>query len=241
MPRLRAVAFDVGDTLIPTQPIMEQSAHSAALTMKELGFINDSNELVQAFFRADSEVEFPHINHFFSDPIIVERAWVAVQRAVSRTSLSSQTVGAAFLAYYRDGLRKAIIPSDNMLSLFANLRRRGLKLGIISNGSLAEQVEVLTRLQLLPHLDDVLISEEVGIEKPDVEIFRLAAERLKVEPSEMLYVGNSWYEDVLGASAAGLQVTLYDPDGSEDSARQALSGVDFSTVRDLKEVLMRLR
>ena len=51
--------------------------------------------------------------------------------------------------------------------------------------------------------DEIIVSGDVGVEKPDREIFALMEEKLGFTPGEMLYVGDNPYNDVDGAAAAG--------------------------------------
>ncbi|HET7342333.1 MAG TPA: HAD family hydrolase, partial [Methylomirabilota bacterium] len=89
-------------------------------------------------------------------------------------------------------------------------RARGLRTGVISNsnGTIAD---ILDELGLARHVEFVLDSSKVGVEKPDPRIFRLALERAGVEPHEAVYVGDLYSIDVLGARAAGLRAILMDP------------------------------
>jgi putative hydrolase of the HAD superfamily len=50
-----------------------------------------------------------------------------------------------------------------------------------------------------------IISEEVGFEKPDPKIFQLSLERLQVESSRAVMVGNMLWEDIKGAENAGIR------------------------------------
>ncbi len=91
-------------------------------------------------------------------------------------------------------------------------RARGLTAGVISNSNGTIRA-TLRALGLLPSLDFVLDSAEVGVEKPDPRIFRLALERARVAPREAVYVGDLYSVDVRGARAAGLDAVLLDPAG----------------------------
>lgn len=62
-------------------------------------------------------------------------------------------------------------------------------------------------------MDTVVISSEAGCEKPDRRIFERALLLAGVEPSECLYVGDNYYDDAVGASAAGMRTLLINPPG----------------------------
>jgi HAD superfamily hydrolase (TIGR01549 family) len=99
--------------------------------------------------------------------------------------------------------------------VLAELRRRGSRLGIVSNsdGRLQEKLEVVG---LAPYFDVVVDSEVVGVEKPEPRIFEIGLEALGTTAERSLYVGDIFSVDVLGARRAGLQAALYDGGGLYD-------------------------
>lgn len=114
----------------------------------------------------------------------------------------------------------------------AELRRRGYRLGVISNAD--GRVEALLEsVGLRPHFELVVDSGLVGIDKPDPRIFHLAAERMGVRPDEALYVGDIYEIDVQGARAAGMDAVLIDPLG----ARGELDCNRIQAIHDLLDVL----
>lgn len=92
----------------------------------------------------------------------------------------------------------------DVLPALAELHERGVKLGVITNGSVRTQEPVIACLGLRPLLDTVLISEREGVRKPDREIFNRALRRLDLSADEAWYVGDHPESDVEGAAAAGL-------------------------------------
>jgi putative hydrolase of the HAD superfamily len=90
------------------------------------------------------------------------------------------------------------------------IRARGVHVAIISNSE--GMLERLFRdLGILAHLDLVVDSGIVGVEKPDPRIFRYAFDRFGVAPTAALHLGDVFATDVLGARAAGCRVALVDP------------------------------
>jgi putative hydrolase of the HAD superfamily len=94
--------------------------------------------------------------------------------------------------------------SAGTLETLAELRRRGMKLGVITNGPREMQRRKLAVLGLERSFDTVVVSGEEGVRKPDAEIFRRALGRLGVAAHEALFVGDHPVADVEGAHGAGL-------------------------------------
>ena len=92
----------------------------------------------------------------------------------------------------------------DVMPTLAELRRRGVALGVLTNGRTLTQQGKLRRLGLEPWLDVTLISEREGVRKPDRRFFDLALERAGVAASQAWHVGDHPMADVAGASAAGL-------------------------------------
>jgi HAD superfamily hydrolase (TIGR01509 family) len=97
----------------------------------------------------------------------------------------------------------------------AALRRvkaAGIVAGVISNSNGSVR-SILEETGLAAHLDFVIDSSVVGVEKPDPRIFELGLGQAAVGPHEAVYVGDLYSVDVLGARGAGLDAVLLDPRG----------------------------
>jgi putative hydrolase of the HAD superfamily len=91
-----------------------------------------------------------------------------------------------------------------VLAVLAQLREHGLRLGIITNGTVRIQEPAIQRLGLSRLMDAILISEREGIRKPEPEIFARAVRTLGMDRSETWHVGDHPEVDVRGAADAGL-------------------------------------
>lgn len=85
------------------------------------------------------------------------------------------------------------------------------RLGVVSNGFPDVQYRKLEALQLRQCFACIVLSEEVGIHKPDPAIFQLAASMVNVRPEACLYVGDLFDVDVVGAKEAGMQACWFNP------------------------------
>jgi putative hydrolase of the HAD superfamily len=99
--------------------------------------------------------------------------------------------------------QKSITIDPNALDVLGALRARKT-LGLVSNFEHPPHIYLLlSRLGLARLFDTVVVSGDVGVEKPDPRIFELALRQVGLEPREAVYVGDT-AEDVQGALAAGM-------------------------------------
>lgn len=92
-----------------------------------------------------------------------------------------------------------------MLALVQSLRDRGTTVGLLSNS----WARTYPMDELLPLFDDIVISGDVGMRKPEAPIFALALQRLGVAPGSALFIDDS-ATNVAGARRAGLRAQLHE-------------------------------
>ena len=90
------------------------------------------------------------------------------------------------------------------LELLQDLRRAGFRLGIISNFDLRLH-QILKHIGVLHLFEQIVVSSQVGAEKPSPRIFEEALRRFAVAPGELLHVGDDEKADGDGARALGIQ------------------------------------
>lgn len=89
-------------------------------------------------------------------------------------------------------------------STLSRWQAAGITLGIVSNFD-SRIYSVLRSLQLAPYFSSVTISTEVGVAKPDRQIFAAALQKHDCPASQAIHIGDSYNEDYQAAKAAGLQ------------------------------------
>jgi putative hydrolase of the HAD superfamily len=99
---------------------------------------------------------------------------------------------------------------EDALPVLEELRRAGLKLGLVSNTG--RDLDEFVRHHSLD-VDVAIGSRAHGFTKPHESIFRAALERLSVEPERAAMIGDSPDDDVDGARALGMTAFLLDRDG----------------------------
>ena len=109
---------------------------------------------------------------------------------------------------------------DDVLPTLADLRERGLKLGLVSNT--ARDLDAFVAHHGLD-VDAALSSRAHGKVKPHASIFRAVLEQLAVEPDAAAMVGDSPDDDVAGARSLGMRAFLLDRDERYPDERDRLT------------------
>ena len=89
------------------------------------------------------------------------------------------------------------------------LRQAGFKIGILTNGNVAVQDGKIDVIGIRPLLDAIVISEAVGLKKPDPAIFLLAAEKIGEAAEACLFVGDNPEVDIVGAAGVKMQTIWF--------------------------------
>jgi HAD superfamily hydrolase (TIGR01549 family) len=106
---------------------------------------------------------------------------------------------------------ESIVPED-VRRVLPQLKEAGYILGVISNRDKPFH-DLLDDHGIGQFFDFSLAAGEVNVFKPDPGVFEYGLQRVKLSAREVVYVGDNYYADVVGARRAGLQPVLYDPLG----------------------------
>jgi putative hydrolase of the HAD superfamily len=207
MPRLRAIIFDAGNTLLRMNyPVIAE--HLAGR-----GHRVSVEDVEEAELHARVRLD-PHL--------------------APEASTESKRIGGYYLRFILEHLgisneaeiegidrwrREYNLPvglwnraDPEALGALRRVKAAGLVAGVISNSNGSVRA-ILEETGLSAHLDFIIDSAVVGVEKPDPRIFQLGLREGAVEPGEAWYVGDLYSVDVLGARGAGLDAVLLDPRG----------------------------
>lgn len=134
---------------------------------------------------------------------------------------SDEAIASAGVSLSRELETIAVL--DDAPHLLAELRRRGLKLALCSNLATEFGPAALNALKFL--FDTTVLSYEVGLTKPDPEIFHVVCRNLGCAPNRVLMIGDSQSADIDGAIGAGLHAMRVHR-GPEPAPQGALSNLN---------------
>ena len=104
-------------------------------------------------------------------------------------------------------------------------------LHLITNGFQEVQHTKLSGSGLEPYFETLTVSEEVGVKKPNPEIFLYALRKANASHAESLMIGDEMAVDIDGARAAGIDTILFNPKG------ETIEGERTFEVKSLKEIM----
>lgn len=93
---------------------------------------------------------------------------------------------------------------DGAFAVLNRLTEEKYKLVIIANDDGINARNIITSAGLAKYFDVIVISGEMGIQKPDIRIFKAALEALGIEAEEAVMVGNRIDADIIGANKVGM-------------------------------------
>ncbi|MFC1920802.1 HAD family hydrolase [Chloroflexota bacterium] len=138
-------------------------------------------------------------------------------------------------------VRRAMVPRNDAVQVLSQIRTRGMKTGLISN-STPIVTEIWPETPFPPHFDTAVFSCTEGIKKPDMRIYRLALERLRIKPEDCLYIGDGDSNELTGAGETGMYPVLirvdYETDPDHTIAdRQEWDGPMISSLTEVLELV----
>jgi putative hydrolase of the HAD superfamily len=208
MREIDTVLFDLDDTLHDDTTAYLSAARSVADTVaRERGI--DAQALVDAYEAAATAFWSALSSEHLGRPISGERErmW---HEALGRVGIDDRELALRAADAYvaaRTGVLELAAGSVDLLSA---LRERGCKLGLVTNGFAATHHDKIDRLGLRELMDAFFLADEVGMVKPDPQLFLHACRALGSEPARTAMVGDRYGRDVVGAHDAGLFTVLLD-------------------------------
>ncbi len=138
---------------------------------------------------------------------------------------------------FYDGFSDGCPLYEDAIPTLAELRRRGYRLGIITNGFSYPQNRKLDSMNLRPYVDVAMVSCDEGVHKPAPLIFYRGAARLGVPVECCAFVGDSPSADVQGAINAGMLPIQKVESNTSDERIHAISETGIPVIRQIVELL----
>jgi HAD superfamily hydrolase (TIGR02253 family) len=190
---IKAITFDLDNTLLDFFLMKEKATMAAAKAMIKAGLDIPLARLYKELFS------------FYLSDIEGNRVFGRFLR--SKGKYSSKALSTAISAYNK--AKKAYLkPYPGVRSTLAALKRKGLKLGVITDAPRLKAIHRLKGAGIWNYFDFVIGLEDTGRTKPSQLPFRKAINWLKLKPQEVMHVGDWCERDIKGAKSVGMKTCL---------------------------------
>jgi YjjG family noncanonical pyrimidine nucleotidase len=148
--------------------------------------------------------------------------------------VSPSTLNSEFLS----AMAEISTPLDGAYDLIKALKNEKVKIGIITNGFSDLQWVRLERTGLKQYFDVVVVSEEVGVAKPDKRIFEHTLNAMgDPDPSKVLMVGDTLETDIVGGSSVGM-TTCWLNTKKLQTLEKTVPTFQVSSLKELEDILL---
>lgn len=192
---IRAIAFDLDNTLIDFMKFKRETAKAAAKAMKQKGLDLLENEIVRRIFEV-----------YGTKGIEYQKTFAEVLRPRQLRPNDFERIQQAGILAYLKRKNSALKPFPGVKSTLSKLRK--FKLAIVSDAPRNKAWQRLVACGLDGHFDVVVTYPDTGQLKPSPMPFKRLLSELKLPPSEILFVGDNPGRDIKGAKKMGMKTAL---------------------------------
>ena len=217
---IRAVVFDLDNTLVDFMAMKRQAIDAAIHSMIDAGLglsFEETKARIEAIYK-ERGIEFQNV----FDQLLYD-----IFNKVDYKILSAGIIA------YRRAREAALVPYPHVYLTLMELLKLGLKLGVVSDAPAREAWLRLCYLNFHYLFDAVITFDDSGERKPSPVPFKKTLKSLGVRPDEALMVGDWAERDMAGAAQVGMK-TVFARYG--DTFGTVDSGADYE-INDIQELL----
>jgi putative hydrolase of the HAD superfamily len=196
---LKAILFDIDDTLYSTTEFAERARRNAVRAMIGMGLRVSEDEAYRELMEVISEFSSNYDRHYHK---LLRRLQPEATAGVNPAVI----VAAGVVAYHETKYEELKPFPDAGAALRELADKTDLTLGILTEGLEIKQAEKIVRLGIYPCLSPqaIFISDQIGISKPNPKLYRYALTHLGHLPEEVMYVGDNPLRDIVPAGSIGM-------------------------------------
>lgn len=207
-----AIIFDLGSTLIEYEKIPWSELLDDCIRSVGNFLIKQGNKIPdeQKFYDIFCEVR----NHYREIGAETLEEWsipIAAKDVLEKMNIKNDNglSDKMFDAFYKP-VSEQLYVYDDSKSTLEKIKEKGLTIGLISNTIFPERAHIneLKKYNLSDYIDFTIFSSSFGLRKPHSDIFIQAANQAGFAPSECVYIGDRYYEDITGPNSVGMPAIL---------------------------------
>jgi len=222
---IKAIAFDLDNTLIDFWQMKIKSCDAAARAMIKHGLKADRKRTVREIFHIYDTKGYEY-QEVFTDLI-----------KKFNKKLDFRILGAGVAAYQKVK-GEMLFPYPDVVPVLKKLKKK-YRLAIVTDSPRLQPFTRLAALGILSYFDTIVTFDDTHKHKPDPAPFRFLLKKLKLKPEQVIFVGDSPRRDMPGARAVGM-TTVFAKYGLIPREREApKADYTINRFRDLLQVVRK--
>jgi len=187
MKPVKVFGFDLGNTLINDTKLSQDAAMDMGDWLFENTHVPSKEAFLTTYTRINHGTKKPFISHTFGELEFFEKTF---------DELAVPTISAsASLKKYRQLLMDKIHPDKDIVNAFRLIKENDIRIALMSNERSCRVEAYLEKTNLAPFFDAIIVSERIGVEKPDLSFFQKALHQLNIEGDQMVMFGDNEVAD----------------------------------------------
>lgn len=214
MSPIKLVGFDLDDCLFDSTGLSNRARLKGIDAMIELGLKIDRQKaiiLIQEIVEEYGSNSSMHYDYFI-------RRLNEVEKLSISSNEQYKYIAAAVMAYHAEKINYIKLYND-VPNTLKRLRDMSIKTAIITDGIPIKQYEKILRLDIDDLIDLVVITDEIGIRKPNPQLFSYFLQKFKVKGYETIYVGDNVIKDIIPAKQNNIQSVYIHRGGKYDTQK----------------------
>ncbi|MBD3340143.1 MAG: TIGR02253 family HAD-type hydrolase [Candidatus Lokiarchaeota archaeon] len=213
MSPIKLVGFDLDDCLFDSTGLSERARIKGIDAMIKLGLKIDRDKAIKMIKEIVKEYgsnSSKHYNYFI-------RRYNRLENISESLSYSDQFkfISAAVMAYHSEKINSIKVYND-VIPTLNKIRKMDIKTAIISDGIPIKQYEKILRLGIDDLIDMTVISDEIGIRKPNPKLFEHCLKKFEVIGRDTIYIGDRIEKDIIPAQLCDIHSILIRRGGKYD-------------------------
>lgn len=226
---INTILWDVDGTLLDF--IAAEKAAIKTL-FKEFNLGECSDEMIRRY----SEINKTYWQRLERGEITKQEVLVGRFKEFFASEGLDRSVAEEFNSLYQLRLGDTIVYHDDSLEIIRSLRGRARQY-VVSNGTVEAQSKKLHISGLGELMDDIFLSEHIGIEKPNIKFFNKVFEEIEpADRSSVMIVGDSLTSDIQGGNNAGIITCWYNPQGDKAPDKYRID-YEISDLHQIYEII----